>query len=127
MGKRYLIDTNAIIEYLENKLPDTASVVLDNTDIQISVISRMELLAWRKASEAQLKVLNGFINSSYVFGLNEPIILKTIETRRNYGVKLPDAIIAATALVNDCILVTRNIDDFKKITGLTCINPHVLK
>jgi predicted nucleic acid-binding protein len=127
MGKRYLIDTNAIIEYLENKLPNTASVVLDNTDIQISVISRMELLAWRKATENQLKVLNGFINASYVFGLSEPIILKTINIRKNYGVKLPDAIIAATALVNGCILVTRNIDDFKKITGLTCINPHELK
>ena len=127
MGKRYLIDTNAIIEYLENKLPNTASVVLDNTDIQISVISRMELLAWRKATETQLKVLDGFINASYVFGLSEPIILKTIDLRKNYGVKLPDAIIAATALVNGCTLVTRNIDDFKKITGLTCINPHVLK
>jgi len=127
MGKRYLIDTNAIIEYLENKLPNTASVVLDNTDVQISVISRMELLAWRKATETQLKVLDGFINASYVFGLSEPIILKTIDLRKNYGVKLPDAIIAATALVNDCTLVTRNIDDFKKITGLTCINPYELK
>ena len=44
MGKKYLIDTNAVIEYLENRLPNAASVVLDNTDIQISVISRMGLL-----------------------------------------------------------------------------------
>jgi len=126
MGKRYLIDTNTIIEYLENKLPHTGSAVLDNRDIQISVISRMELLAWRKATETQLNVLNGF-NSSYVFGLTEETILKTIEIRRNYAVKLPDAIIAGTAIANNCILVTRNIEDFKKITGLTCINPHELK
>ena len=127
MGKRYLIDTNAVIEYLENKLPHAASVILDNTDIQISVISRMELLAWRKATETQLNVLNGFINSSYVFGLTEEIVLRTIEIRKNYAVKLPDAIIAGTATTNNCILVTRNIDDFKKIGGLTCINPYELK
>lgn len=127
MGKKYLIDTNAVIEYLENRLPNAASVVLDNTDIQISVISRMELLAWRKATETQLKVLNGFIGSSYVFGLTEATILKTIEIRKNYSVKLPDAIIPATAVTGNCTLVTRNIDDFKKITELTCIDPYKLK
>lgn len=127
MGKRYLTDTNAIIEYLENKLPNAASVVLDSTDIQISVVSRIELLAWRKASEKQLNILNSFINSCYVFSLPEETILKTIEIRKNFSIKLPDAIIAATAITNDCILITRNIDDFKKITGLTCINPYELK
>ncbi len=127
MGQRYLIDTNVVIEYLENKLPHAASAVLDNIDIQISVISRMELLGWRKATEAQLQVLNGFIDSSYVCGLTEETILKTIEIRKNYAVKLPDAIIAATAMANNSILLTRNIEDFKKITALTCINPYELK
>ena len=121
------MDTNAVIEYLENKLPLGASAILDNTDIQISVISRMELLAWRKATETQLNVLNGFIDSPYVFGLTEPTILKTIEIRKNYAVKLPDAVIAATAITNGCALVTRNIDDFKKIAQLTCIDPYKLK
>lgn len=49
--------------------------------------------------------------------------LKGIEVRKNYSVKLPDAIIAATALVHDYTLVTRNASDFKKISGLKLLNP----
>ena len=35
MGERYLIDTNTVIDYLENKLPLKASAILDNTNIEI--------------------------------------------------------------------------------------------
>ena len=66
MGKGYLIDSNVIIDYLENKLPQEVSDILDNTDIQISVISRMEILAWPKATNSQLEILNGFIDASHV-------------------------------------------------------------
>ena len=38
--------------------------------------------------------------------------------------KLPDAIIAATALTHGFTIVTRNTDDFKTIVGLPTINPH---
>lgn len=37
--------------------------------------------------------------------------------------KLPDAIIAATAILNDCSLVTRNIADFTGLDGLEVLNP----
>ena len=126
MGERYLIDTNVVIDYLENKLPLKASDILDKTDIQISVISRMEILAWPKATESQLEILNGFINSSLVLGLNEPIIIKAIEIRKNHRVKLPDAIIAATAIINGFILLTRNINDFGKIEELSYTDPYKL-
>jgi len=43
-----------------------------------------------------------------------------------YKIKLPDAIIAATAIVYDLILVTRNISDFKNIDGLHVVDPHML-
>jgi predicted nucleic acid-binding protein len=126
MGERYLIDTNVVIDYLENKLPLKASDILDKTDIQISVISRMEILAWPKATETQLEILNGFINASSVLGLNEPIIIKAIEIRKNHRVKLPDAIIASTAIINGFILLTRNTNDFGKIEELSCTDPYKL-
>jgi predicted nucleic acid-binding protein len=40
--------------------------------------------------------------------------------------RLPDAIIAATALVYDLVLISRNISDFKNIDGLQVIDPHSL-
>jgi len=42
-------------------------------------------------------------------------------------IKIPDAIIAATALHQELVLVTRNTDDFKEVEGLTYINPFAVK
>ena len=52
------------------------------------------------------------------------IIEKTIEIRKSYRIKLPDAIIAATAFVHNLTLLTRNISDYKNIEELSVINPH---
>lgn len=123
MGQKYLIDTNAVIDYLDNKLPEKSANLLDEIDFQISVIVRMELLSQHEASDAQLKVLQEFIDNAIVFGLEEAIILKAIEIRKINRVKLPDAIVAATALVNSQILITRNVSDFKNINGLQVIDP----
>lgn len=61
-----------------------------------------------------------------VFNLDETIIVKAIELRRNHKTKLPDAIIAATAIVYDVTLITRNTKDFQNITELKTVNPHDL-
>jgi len=53
MGQGYLVDTNTIIDYLENKLPEKSNRLIDNIIIQFSVISRIELLVWKKATEDQ--------------------------------------------------------------------------
>jgi predicted nucleic acid-binding protein len=58
-----------------------------------------------------------------VIELEQPIKLKTADIRKNHKIKLPDAIIASTALVYDFILITRNTKDFKDIEGLELINP----
>ncbi|WPV02423.1 type II toxin-antitoxin system VapC family toxin [Mucilaginibacter sp. cycad4] len=126
MEQGYLIDTNAIIDYLDGKLPEKSNQLLDEIKFQISVISRIELLAWRKATEQQLKILNDFINISSVFDMSETVILKSIDIRKIYKLKLPDAIIAATALANNLILVTRNINDFKAIANLHLLDPYSL-
>jgi len=126
MGQGYLADTNTLIDYLENKLPEHSIGFIDSIAIQLSVISRIEILAWQKASEEQLKILNNFIAASTVFNLNEGIIIKSIEIRKTYRLKLPDAIIAATAVANDLILLTRNTKDFERVTALKSIDPHIL-
>jgi predicted nucleic acid-binding protein len=45
---------------------------------------------------------------------------------KNHKTKLPDAIIAATALVYDLVVVSRNVADFKNIKGIQVIDPHSL-
>lgn len=122
MAGKYLIDTNTVIDYLNNKLPVNTAQILDEEELEISVITRMELLAWRNADAHQLQVLEEFISNAVVRNLDEPVILKGIEIRKTLQLKLPDAIIAATAIVHERSLVTRNVGDFKNITGLKVIN-----
>lgn len=124
MGKEYLIDTNSVIDYLDNKLPAKANELIEGNASRISVITRIELLSWPGATDSQTKILLSFIDESEVFHLEEQVILKTIEIRKKFKVKLPDAIIAATALINHFSLVTRNTNDFDKIEQLEVINPH---
>lgn len=126
MGQEYLIDTNTLIDYLDNKLTDNANKLIDSISSKISVITRIELLSWPGADENQTVVLETFINGSVVYPLDEPIIIKAIEIRKTYKTKLPDAIIAATALVYGFTLIFRNTKDFKNIPDLETINPHDL-
>lgn len=123
MAGKYLIDTNAVIDYLNNRLPSNAADMLDGEELEIPVITRMELLAWRNASSQQLFILEEFIGNVVVRNFDEPVMINGIEIRKNFRIKLPDAIIAATAIVHQLALVTRNIDDFKNIPNLELINP----
>ena len=61
-----------------------------------------------------------------IYQLNQSIKLKTIEIRKKYRLKLPDAIIAASALANNHILITNNVSDFDKIFKLKVIDPFKL-
>lgn len=76
--------------------------------------------------EDELKRLADFIALADIVFVDETIADKTIELRKAYKIKLPDAIIAATALVYNLTIITRNSSDFKKIDGLTCIDPYTL-
>ena len=126
MEQGYLIDTNSVIDYLDNKLPDNSNELIDSIEIQTSVIVRIELLSWHEATKHQTQILEEFIGNALVFGLEETIIIKAIDIRKNYRIKLPDAIIAATALVKQLILITRNVSDFKNIPTLHIIDPWSL-
>ena len=127
MGIKYLWDTNTVIYYLQQQfspLPEKfIDKLLEEESPIISAITEIELLCWKTATEEDLAVLNGFINDSLVIELEKAIKLKTVEIRKSHRIKLPDAIIAATALVYKLTLVTRNVEDFKNIAGLTTINP----
>jgi predicted nucleic acid-binding protein len=80
------------------------------------------LLCWKTATEKDLTVLHNFIKDALIIELEQPIKLKTADIRKAHNIKLPDAIIAATALVYDLTLLSRNVADFKNINGINVIN-----
>lgn len=127
MVEGFLIDTNTVIDYLDNKLPIESNSLIDSVHSQISVITRIELLGWANATEEQTSVLEQFVKTSIVYNLEESVILKVIELRKTISIKLPDAIIAATALQNNLTLITRNKNDFKNLQSLKILDPYQYK
>ena len=122
MGKRYLIDSNIFSKYLNNLLPEPIADLLDKIEYEISVISRIELLSWKDMNASQLSLLYTIFDNCLIYPLDEEIVLKTIEIRKKYKLKLPDAIIAATALTNKLTLISSD-SEFEKIYGLKFLNP----
>jgi predicted nucleic acid-binding protein len=125
MGKSYLIDTNIIIDFSENRLPLNAKLfvaeVIDN-EPNISIINKIELLGFSLVTSEIIE----FTDSANIINLTEDITNKTIKLRKNRKIKLPDAIIAATALAHNLTLISRNTKDFDGIDGLEFINPYDL-
>ena len=126
MGQQYLIDSNAVIDYLSGKIPEKGMAFMNqviNNIPNISVITKIEVLGYRTTHEAY-KLLSGFVEDSIVIGLTDDIVERTIQIKKEKKIKTPDALIAATANVNQLILISRNIKDFDKMEGLEVINPH---
>lgn len=125
MGKSYLIDSNSIIDYLNGILPEEGADLLRDVVNEvpvISFISKIEVLSF-KSDEATELLLREFINSSSVIEITNDIIDATINIRKERKIKVPDAIIGATALTLDLTLITRNTKDFNGIRDLRIINP----
>ncbi len=128
MEQQYLVDSNTIIDYVGNKIPDKSLLLLDgyfNDNFSLSIISKIEVLGFNDSSD-ELKRLADFIDLANIIYVDDTIANKTIELRKIYKIKLPDAIIAATALVYNFVLISRNISDFTKIDGLNVIDPYTL-
>jgi predicted nucleic acid-binding protein len=129
MGTGYLVDSNVIIGYLAGAIPDpgmaAVSGIVDAVP-HISVISQIEILRFNDTPENE-QVLADFVKAAAIHPLNDPVVRRTIALCKQHKIKLPDAVIAATALTEHFVLVTRNIGDFKNIADLELLNPWELQ
>jgi predicted nucleic acid-binding protein len=95
-----------------------SNTIIENFPINISVITRIELLFWNRATKTQSEIIKRFIEASKIYGLEEDIIVNTIDIRRQKHMKLPDAIIAATSIVEDMILITNDANAFSSFSKI---------
>jgi predicted nucleic acid-binding protein len=120
-----VFDSNILIYHLNDALP---SSVLNNVEswitegAVISVMSRIEVLGYPQTAD-QLQQAMRLLAYFDEIPLHEPVVQRTITLRQQYRIRLPDALIAATALYLDFPLVTRNTRDFQTINGLIILNP----
>jgi hypothetical protein len=110
-GIDYLLDTNFLIGLLKND-PDTlallAGSVIDAERCGFSSITRMELLGFPGLDSDEERVIVAKLAQLNYLAVTPLIEDEAIRLRRSYRIKLPDAIIAATALVYGAELLTHD-------------------
>jgi predicted nucleic acid-binding protein len=117
-----LLDTNVLIYHIRLALTDDVTQQLGEAlkagRAFISVITRIEMLAWKGHSDESLRQTTDLISLLPELPMSEAVIEQAIRIRKTFGLKLPDAVIAATALAHGLQLMTANESDFKRVLGL---------
>ena len=119
MGVRLLLDTNSIIALLSANM-QLIKLIENADELYISIVNELEFKSFSNISKQDLALFDEFasgINIIDLLATNEGLKSKIIEMRNQYRLKLPDAIIAASAIVNDIVLITAD-KGFKKVEEL---------
>ena len=88
----------------------------------ISVITEIEALSWVSADKEKEVLMRSFISDANIIELTKAVVGKCIQIRRSRRIRTPDAIIAATAIVHNLILLTSD-QGFDGIPELKVIDP----
>ena len=108
-GTKIVFDTCAVLMILKGKCDlSSLGIVFDEAIKYISVITRMELASKPDMKPEEEKAIRDFIADVTVSPLDEDVEQKAVEIRRTTKVKLPDCIVAATAIVLDAVLITND-------------------
>lgn len=117
MRNKYLIDTNVVIYFFNGLTHDATLIEILRSSFNISIITKIEFLSWQNLFHDP--VLNDkavdFISNARVYELDELVANRTIKNRQQHKIKMPDAIIGATAQVYGFEIVINNVDDFKML------------
>ncbi|HIJ88544.1 MAG TPA: type II toxin-antitoxin system VapC family toxin [Desulfuromonadales bacterium] len=126
VNEGHVFDSNILIYHINGQLDSAAEQALSvyfEQPAYISTITAMEVLSWPGHSDESVEMTTAFLEIFDEIAIDAEIKVGAIRIRRNYRLKLPDAIIAATALYLVLPLITRNLKDFKDIPELRLINP----
>lgn len=117
-----LLDSNIIIYAMQPNNAWLRDFVAEHAPT-VSAISYLETLGYHRLSEVERQLLEEFFAVSLVLPISQPVLERAVLLRQRRRMTLGDAIVAGTALANDLILVTRNVEDFQWIEDLQLLNP----
>lgn len=122
---RYLVDSNIWI-YAASGAP-LAIAFLDQAVAAewsgYSAISRLEVFGYPSLQPDDASKLDSLLQCFTEVDIHRAVINRAITVRQSSPIKTPDAIVAATALLMNARLVTRNTADFRRVSGLELVNP----
>lgn len=127
-GDRFLLDTNAVIYFLRGDI-DLIPLLSNANWVGVSIISFIEFLAFPNISKNDEFLFQNFIERIQIIGLesnDNQLIETTIKIRKEYKLKLPDAIFASTAIENNATIIS--VDNiFQSIDNIQLYNPTISK
>lgn len=118
---RYLLDTNTVVYCLEGVFPLFEKISFED-ELYLSFISRIELYCGKNNEEQEFSIRR-FVSDLVEFETDSDITERTIFVRKKYGLKIPDAIIVATAIEKGLTLVTADKEILKKVKDIEIIDP----
>ncbi|MFG6102221.1 type II toxin-antitoxin system VapC family toxin [Leptothoe sp. EHU-05/26/07-4] len=115
----YVLDTNIFILLFNNQLDE----VIPQGRLGFSVITEIELLSFSGLSDADEKLIQQHLQTLARISLDQAVSQQTIVLRRQHRLKTPDAIVVASALVADAVLITND----QQLLGLDGVKIRALK
>jgi len=114
-GERVVVDTSVLIDLAGGDR--TAALALDGLEVSVSIITCIEFLAWPKLTDAGLPLAKSLLAQYHTENIDRTLRDEAALIKRTYKLKLPDAVIAATAKHLNAPLITRD-KGFKKVAHL---------
>ncbi|MEQ1747677.1 MAG: type II toxin-antitoxin system VapC family toxin [Saprospiraceae bacterium] len=103
-GRKLLLDSNIVIYLAKKELAPEVFVLADDA-LYLSDVSFLETLGYAFSDEDKKQAIETLLSVLFRLSIEEVVVQKVVALRQTRRMKLPDAIIAATALVHDCVLV----------------------
>ena len=127
---RWLLDTKLLIDAFAGRSDSVRAITSARTAslewIGYSSITRLEVLRFPGLNGADEIGLRNLLAQLSEAPIDDAVIERAIKIRKSVRMKIPDAVVAATALVYEANLVTRNTGDFKNIPGVSLLNPAIM-
>jgi toxin FitB len=89
----------------------------------VSAVSYVEVLGYHQLDDEERQYLEAFFRLARVLPLSQAVLDQAVGLRQQRKMSLGDALVAGTAVVHKLTLVTRNVEDFQWIQGLSLLNP----
>ncbi len=120
MPQTYAVDTNVVIYYCSSEPMTVAAVepLLLAHMVVVPSIVVTELWSGKKTKPGEFENIEEFLATTLFMPLDIPIAKLAGTLRHDHKLSIGDSIVAATALAADATLLTRNVRDFKKVSGL---------
>jgi predicted nucleic acid-binding protein len=122
----YLLDTNSLIYYFQGAPqmdPVFRQIEQGEARPLVSIITEIELLGFPRLTQQDETRIRSLLSGFTVVAVDQRVAGQAVALKRRHSLKTPDAIIAATALLEDACLVTRDQALLDKVPEVQSLNP----